>query len=512
MSLNKVESTSGALVATGTDGYAISKATVQGAGETDFTQVKNIVGKFEFANISEATVVDKLITTEPIKNGDNLVIVKDDDGIHELVASGVTVSSQTKKVMSSLLFLRGGSDDRNKCENDVISGDSNMYYLFIGTTPHNKKLNVKTVKPVYMFGEPKAINMITVRVRNSTSYTERRPTGYKVEGSNDNTSWTTLSEDTIPAWTQFEIKEFPFTNSTLYKYYRMSFIGTSSSIEITDIGLYDLDNGSDIRDDIRFQFAGHGSLSTDRKTVTSSGLYSSFGVSETCGEFTGKVYAEYSHTHVGNSSKYGIFITFVDMSSAQNGYNALHKYGWRSDGVLIKNDSNSTNTGIKHVTGSRYGLEYDFSTKTLSFYNNGVKVADEVTIGSSYPTSSIRIMIQAGGSGESSTLYTTAADLLYLPSGTSPLSPQISSTYILDTTATTQGEVPTKAYRVDEKVSFNDVEAVRTGDVYSGTDPLLSNRTFSNTPTPGRSIETKVNLSAKGNKMTELSAKIWKDS
>jgi len=46
--------------------------------------------KYEFANISNAVDVDILVTDSPIQDGDNLVIVKDDDSIHELVASGVT--------------------------------------------------------------------------------------------------------------------------------------------------------------------------------------------------------------------------------------------------------------------------------------------------------------------------------------------------------------------------------------------------------------------------------------
>ena len=39
-------------------------------------------------------VVDTLKTTETIKDGDNLVIVKNDDSIHEVIASGVTLESQ----------------------------------------------------------------------------------------------------------------------------------------------------------------------------------------------------------------------------------------------------------------------------------------------------------------------------------------------------------------------------------------------------------------------------------
>ena len=55
----------------------------------DFTGVESIIGKFEYKNISEADAVDELKTPEKIKDGDNLVIVKDDDSIHEIVANGI---------------------------------------------------------------------------------------------------------------------------------------------------------------------------------------------------------------------------------------------------------------------------------------------------------------------------------------------------------------------------------------------------------------------------------------
>ncbi len=47
--------------------------------------------KYDFMNISNATEADILITDCPIANGDNLVIVKNDESIHEVVASGVDV-------------------------------------------------------------------------------------------------------------------------------------------------------------------------------------------------------------------------------------------------------------------------------------------------------------------------------------------------------------------------------------------------------------------------------------
>ena len=86
MSLNGVDSSSGALVCTETDGYAESLPQVG----TNLIAVNNAVGKFEFANISESTDPDLLVTSEKIKDDDKLVVVKDDDSVHEVVINGVT--------------------------------------------------------------------------------------------------------------------------------------------------------------------------------------------------------------------------------------------------------------------------------------------------------------------------------------------------------------------------------------------------------------------------------------
>ena len=86
------DTTSGYIEATATDGYAISQPIVQDTGDTDFTSVQNIVGKFELANISVADTADELKTNELITTGDNLVIVKDNNSIHEVIASGISGS------------------------------------------------------------------------------------------------------------------------------------------------------------------------------------------------------------------------------------------------------------------------------------------------------------------------------------------------------------------------------------------------------------------------------------
>ena len=80
------------------------------------------------------------------------------------------------------------------------------------------------------------------------------------------------------------------------------------------------------------------------------------------------------------------------------------------------------------------------------------------------------------------------------------------NTYTMDTTSTTNGEVPSKVYRVDEAVEFNGNPFTKLMDTYFTTSTALKTyRTFTDKPiAPSGSIITKVKMSATGNKMTEL--------
>lgn len=80
-----------------------------------------------------------------------------------------------------------------------------------------------------------------------------------------------------------------------------------------------------------------------------------------------------------------------------------------------------------------------------------------------------------------------------------------------DLSAITQGETPTKVYKVDDSVEFNDVPAVESSNAYTeNAGVLLSDRTFNDVALPeSNEVTTKVNLSATGNKMTELSFDLY---
>lgn len=96
--LDNVDNSGNVLTATAPNGTAIS--TVINAISTDLAQINSdqehqqFQGKLEFSNKSDASSsADTLKTFTPIADGENLVIVLDDNSINEIVASGVTTAA-----------------------------------------------------------------------------------------------------------------------------------------------------------------------------------------------------------------------------------------------------------------------------------------------------------------------------------------------------------------------------------------------------------------------------------
>lgn len=119
----------------------------------DFTGVENIVGKFEYKNISESDTADELRTTEKIKDGDNLVIVKNNDSVHEVVANGVIDDSYIDGDFTSgyIGSLEHGVSSTVEIENNKakIIGTANAPYVHIwGDTigiVHNEEYDLQVI-------------------------------------------------------------------------------------------------------------------------------------------------------------------------------------------------------------------------------------------------------------------------------------------------------------------------------------------------------------------------------
>lgn len=120
--LDGIDTTGNILTADSADGTAIAQS---------ITSIEQLVGiasvagqnvfeaDFSFTNVSDiSSIADTLTTFSPIQDGDNLVIVKDDDSIHQMVASG-TVSSSI--VDSTDPFGDGSLLAKYRLDGDILS-------------------------------------------------------------------------------------------------------------------------------------------------------------------------------------------------------------------------------------------------------------------------------------------------------------------------------------------------------------------------------------------------------
>ena len=122
--------------------------------------------------------------------------------------------------------------------NDVREGDlrnnttspTNLFDNAISNNDSDRILVMKDNLPlavVYDFGAgvKKTVNKYKMYGESTgNKYTGRSPKDWKFEGSNDNSTWTQLdSQNNVTSWSNNESKEFPFTNNTAYRYYRITF-------------------------------------------------------------------------------------------------------------------------------------------------------------------------------------------------------------------------------------------------------------------------------------------------
>ncbi len=106
-----------------TDGSTTLKGIASINGQETFES------KYEFINISKAVDIDTLVTDNIIADGDNLVIVKNDNSVNEMIASGVTVSQsiETMGNIGSKLTRRADNVSVYKDDSNTGSRDSNAY-------------------------------------------------------------------------------------------------------------------------------------------------------------------------------------------------------------------------------------------------------------------------------------------------------------------------------------------------------------------------------------------------
>ena len=90
----------------------------------------------------------------------------------------------------------------------------------------------------YQFASAKIIQRYTIAARNWTG-TERYPSAWTLQGSNNDANWTTLDTQTGQSFTAAEKKTYSFANLTAYTYYKIN-ITAGQDPNLVAIGEFEL--------------------------------------------------------------------------------------------------------------------------------------------------------------------------------------------------------------------------------------------------------------------------------
>jgi len=280
---------------------ALSNLSSNTGGDTS-AGLHNIQSTLEFSNISDATSsADTLKTLEPIADGDNLVIVLDDNSINEIVASGVTFSTpyysmdttattageipsrtyavdanpsfeisggflEATKVSDTYTF--GGDGARNASTTDSVptmTSNTAPSGLAFGTTFFNASQDyhdafndiaggsgvnywsatagTTTGKIGYIFTSAKIVNKITIQ--NETDNTNSGAMDFTIEGSNNTITgldgtWDALDTVAGRATVSGATTIHTFVNSTPYLSYRLNITangGNATYLTVSELEL-----------------------------------------------------------------------------------------------------------------------------------------------------------------------------------------------------------------------------------------------------------------------------------
>ena len=506
-----------------------------------FSSVSNTVGKFEFANISISVDPDMLITSENIKDGDKLVIVKDDDSTNEVVASDITPQEYRYKwitVGSDIVLSNNDytvsspttSHVNSQCYTELIS---NSFTVKITTTDNNLH---------------SVVGISTINTKQD-SYFCSVPTGYGFDLSNGKkhnngvaiqTGYVPKKNDVIYMYYDYDTGKFDISinNSPSFNLYTLEpntsvYIASSEYFENTELTnelyyVYTMDTSAITNGEVpsRVFRVDEKVLFNSVETNTINSQYSFYDVAE--GQILGdnSVVAhfpfEYSMENtVGNNGWNGSGPhSYVDgivgkCLSLPNGSNmrcGKMDYGenfsytlWiyledstNYDRRIVDNNSNSARCALlikKSGTGVPGILSFQlYGIKELG-YNPPLKTW--IHIGISVNSKNITLYVNG-------TLHGTTVD----SAGRSLNNSMTIGTRYFDTGEGFNGKIDD--FRVYNK-SIS-AEEVRIAYEHRGVKMLKTESMFKNTDiTPSTEFKTKVQMSATGNKMTQLDFDIMKE-
>ena len=97
---------------------------------------------------------------------------------------------------------------------DRASGSSNKWLSQNGQAVSGSWLKIK-------LPEAKVANIFIIQAPNESQYTSRVPRVFKIQGSNDDSSWTDLVDVSVSGWSANQSREWHIENTTAYMYYRI---------------------------------------------------------------------------------------------------------------------------------------------------------------------------------------------------------------------------------------------------------------------------------------------------
>jgi hypothetical protein len=469
--------------------------------------------------------VDQLFTTEPIKDGDSIVIVKNDNSIHELTNVNVT-DLQNEKIWDYERSIEGNDRFGQRVaisDNYMAVGDTSLDRVTIYDLAGNL---INTIYPPsgysgYDFGTSVALTDTHVLI-GQPDYSSSQGLAWlcNIDGSDMvNIASTVVNDlgyygrtlalsdthivignpecnDAGSLYGAVHIWNFDPTqtnNSDTFTNERVAY-GTggnriaNSSMDINDT--YVIVNYRNTKGPVLIKLSDASTVAT--MPLNSSDAYSEERVA---------INSQYIYTgNKNNDSGTGRIIRYEISDVVANGTSATpffiyekipysgHRFGrsvaCNETTLMTSDDQGSFYSFIMNLDGTGQNKKYHSST---------TRAGDDMVINEN----NYYIM---GNDDSSGTVYCYYGRI----KGNIP-------GYYLGTSSITDGEVPTKAFRTNERVEFNNSPSYRVLDSYSydtNNGKLLTTRDFARVELPlSSTLTTKVNMSATGNKMISLDFK-----
>ncbi len=115
---------------------------------------------------------------------------------------------------------------------DRVEGDGNKWITNTGVALIGSWLKIK-------LPTAKVANLFSIRDCGESRYMARMPTGFIIQGSNDDSSWTDLEVVSSTSWTLNETKTWLIENETAYQFYRLLITSCSGDVAgVSEFGIY----------------------------------------------------------------------------------------------------------------------------------------------------------------------------------------------------------------------------------------------------------------------------------